>query len=30
VRSSPMTFAAIGPKRGLDKVRKLAEQFRST
>lgn len=29
VRSSPMTFAAIGPKRGLDKVRKLAEQFRS-
>ncbi len=30
VRSSPMTFAAIGPKRGLDKVRKLAEQFRPT
>ncbi|MCA0320575.1 MAG: insulinase family protein [Proteobacteria bacterium] len=30
VRSSPMTFAAIGPKRGLDKVAKLAEQFRST
>jgi len=30
VRSSPMTFAAIGPKRGLDKVKKLAEQFRPT
>nr|WP_246088765.1 pitrilysin family protein [Phreatobacter stygius] len=30
VRSSPITFAAIGPKRGLDKVARIAEQFRSS
>ena len=30
VGSSPITFAAIGPKRGLDKVARLAEQFTSS
>lgn len=30
VRSSPLSFAAIGPKRGLDKLAKLAEHFRSS
>jgi predicted Zn-dependent peptidase len=28
VRSSPISFAAIGPRRGLDKVARIAEQFR--
>lgn len=30
IGASPMTFAAVGPKRGLDKVAKLAEQFQPT